>query len=122
VLVGAALKGRRVLIIDDVITAGTAIREALDIIQSAEGIIIGTVVCLDRQEKATEDSSDSAIQQVTKEYGFPVLSIIQLDHLISYIVLQLSTPSSAEGHSATIEERKALLTQIESYRSQYGVK
>lgn len=61
-LVGAKISGRRVLIVDDVITAGTAIRESADILASNQAILVGVVVCLDRQEKVTEASDESAIQ------------------------------------------------------------
>jgi orotate phosphoribosyltransferase len=114
------MKGRRVLIIDDVITAGTAIREALDIIHSAEGNIVGTVVCLDRQEKASDTANDSAIQQVEKEYGFPVFSIIQLDHLISFIVSELNENSNSSSNNSKAEENAKLLDEIQQYRSVYG--
>eukprot|EP01039_Chlorochromonas_danica_P006429 gene6429-7090_t len=109
VLVGASLKGRRVLIIDDVITAGTAIREAVDILHHAEANIVATVVCLDRQERASEDTVLSAIQQVTETYGFPVFSIVQLRHLIAYV-----NEASQKGQSLVP------LEEIEAYRAKYG--
>lgn len=64
VLVGANMANKRVLIIDDVITAGTAIREAVNILVNAEAIITATVVSLDRQEKTSEDGNESAIQVI----------------------------------------------------------
>jgi len=112
-LVGAPIKGRRVLIIDDVITAGTAIREAVNLLYASEAKIVATVVCLDRQERANDQSPDSAIQQVEKEYGFPVISIIQLSHLIAFILQQISEDDN--------ENNRKLLEQIQQYRSQYGV-
>ena len=88
-IVGADIKGKRILIIDDVITAGTAVREAIDIIRKQEGILAGVVVALDRMEKtpATEGQTDdgprgSAIGEIRKEFGVPVLSILTLDDLI----------------------------------------
>lgn len=63
-MVGAPIKGRRVLVVDDVITAGTAIREAVDLLRSAGAIIVAAVVCLDRQEKTSDTASTSAIQVV----------------------------------------------------------
>jgi len=64
--VGSAVLGRKVLIVDDVITAGTAIREAVDILKGAGGVLVGVAVCLDRQEKTQEGKESSAIQ-VMKE-------------------------------------------------------
>lgn len=113
-LVGASMKGRKVLIIDDVITAGTAIREAVTMLRNAEAQIVGTVVCLDRQERASEESASSAIQQVEMEYGFPVISIIQLVHLISFI------SNRNDAHRGD-EESIKLLEAINRYRQQYGI-
>lgn len=86
---GAKLKGKRVMVIDDVLTAGTAIREAIDIIKAQGGDLAGVIVALDRLEKIPalngEDESaprTSAIGQVRKEFGVPVLSIVTLDDLI----------------------------------------
>ncbi|KAI0999103.1 Orotate phosphoribosyltransferase [Podosphaera aphanis] len=87
-IVGAPLRGKKVLIVDDVVTAGTAKREAIEKIQSEGGIVTGIVVALDRMEKlstATHDDtspSPSAIGQIRKEYGIPVLSILTLDDII----------------------------------------
>ena len=63
-MVGASIKGRRVLIVDDVITAGTAIREAVDLLRNSGAVIVAAVVCLDRQEKTSDTASTSAIQVV----------------------------------------------------------
>jgi orotate phosphoribosyltransferase len=123
-LVGASIAGRKVLIIDDVITAGTAIREALDIIHGGQGIIVGVIVCLDRQEKANETTHDSAIQQVEKEYHFPVYSVIKLDHLISYILTELLNKNNHDKNNQNNNnsENQNLFERIEEYRQQYGVK
>jgi orotate phosphoribosyltransferase len=119
-LVGASIAGRKVLIIDDVITAGTAIREALEIIQGGKGIIVGVIVCLDRQEKANETTNESAIQQVEKEYHFPVYSVIKLDHLISYILTELLNKQK-ENDQNNSKENQLLYERIQEYRRQYGV-
>ena len=63
-MVGAHIKDRRVLVVDDVITAGTAIREAVELLRSAGAIIVAAVVCLDRQEKTSDTATTSAIQVV----------------------------------------------------------
>ncbi len=91
-LVGAPLKGKRVMIIDDVLTAGTAIREAIEIIKAQGGELAGVIVALDRMEKmpAPEGEDEnaprmSAIGQVRKDFGVPVLSIVTLDDLVGLL-------------------------------------
>ena len=87
-IVGASLKGKRVLIIDDVITAGTAIKESVEIIQREGGEIAGVVVALDRMEKMPTTHDDdgvpgpSAIGEVKKRYGVPVLAVLTLSDII----------------------------------------
>lgn len=103
-IVGAPLEGE-VLIIDDVITAGTAIREAMQIIKDSGAKACGIVIALDRQEKGQGELS--AIQEVEQSYGIPVLSIVQLGHLVSYLEQQ----PAMESH----------LSAIRTYRNSYGV-
>lgn len=81
ILVGSTLSGR-VLLVDDVITAGTAIRESMTLIQAHQATLAGVVVAIDRQEKGT--SGLSAIQEIERDFNCPVISIINLDILISY--------------------------------------
>ncbi|KAF3140685.1 orotate phosphoribosyltransferase [Orbilia oligospora] len=81
-IVGVQLKGKRVLVVDDVITAGTAMREATDIIKAEGGILAGIVVCLDRQERTT-DGENSAIENCKAEYNVPITAIITLEDLIA---------------------------------------
>ncbi|MES1195427.1 MAG: orotate phosphoribosyltransferase, partial [Steroidobacter sp.] len=81
-IVGTALKGK-VLIVDDVITAGTAIRESVDIIRSAGATPAGIVLALDRQERG--QSNLSAVQEVEQQFGLPVASIIKLADLIEHL-------------------------------------
>ena len=102
-IVGHPLEGD-ILIIDDVITAGTAIREAQDIIQNCGANAKGVIVALDRQEKGKSELS--AIQEVEQIFGITVLSIISLSHIIDYL--------------RTSDDSK-ILAKIESYRSQYGI-
>lgn len=83
ILVGAPLFNQRILIIDDVITAGTAIRESIQIIHEAHGTLAGIVVALDRQEKGT--GAHSALQETQKQYEIPVISIIRLENIIEYV-------------------------------------
>ncbi len=103
-LVGAPLQGK-VLIIDDVITAGTAIRESIDLINQAGAVPAGVLIALDRQEKGKGDLS--AIQELAKEYNLPVYAIINLDDLHQYIAGQ-----------ADLNEYLAAIT---NYRSEFGV-
>lgn len=81
-LVGAPLQGR-VLILDDVITAGTSVRESVEIIRQAQAIPAGVLIALDRQEKGQNDIS--AIQEVSEQFNMPVISIITLDNIIEYL-------------------------------------
>ena len=103
-IVGAPLQGK-VLIIDDVITAGTAIREAMDIISAAGAQAAGVIIALDRQEKGQGETS--AIQEVEAEYKIPVASIIKLENLISYIEQD--------------EKFTNYLDAVKAYRKQYGI-
>ncbi|ODQ55437.1 orotate phosphoribosyltransferase [Saitoella complicata NRRL Y-17804] len=82
-LVGASMEGKRVLVIDDVITAGTAIREAVEIIKAAGGTFSGVCVVLDRQEKGASGDL-SAIGEVRKEFGVKVSAIITLDDIVEF--------------------------------------
>lgn len=102
-IVGHALEGR-ILIIDDVITAGTAIRESMDIIEAAGAKPAGVVIALDRQEKGKGERS--AIQEVESDYGIPVAAIARLENLISYL--------AQNGDSED-------LVNIRAYREQYGI-
>jgi orotate phosphoribosyltransferase len=102
-IVGTPLRGR-VLIIDDVITAGTAIREAVDIITAAGAQPVGVVLALDRQERGTGQLS--AVQEVEHTLGLPVTSILKLADLVDY----LERSGSASQLAAT-----------RAYRGQYGV-
>ena len=103
-IVGAELQGN-VLIVDDVITAGTAIREAVDIIEAEKAATSAVLIALDRQEKGKGELS--AIQEVQGDYGIDVFSIITLADLIDY----LSGDSSFGQH----------LDAMTKYRQQYGV-
>lgn len=107
-IVGATLENKRILIIDDVMTAGTAINEAFEIIGAAKGQVVGSIIALDRQEVvSTEDREGlSATQSVSKRYGIPVLNIVSLTHIINYLDGRISP-----------EEKK----EIEEYRQTYGV-
>jgi orotate phosphoribosyltransferase len=103
-LVGAGLQGR-ILVIDDVITAGTAIRESVDIIQAAKAELAGVVIALDRQERGR--GPQSAIQEVEESYGIRVLSIVRLEHLLEYL-------QAEPGRQQDVEK-------IQNYRREYGV-
>jgi len=102
-IVGHALEGQ-ILIIDDVITAGTAIRESMDIIEAEGAKPAGVVIALDRQEKGKGDKS--AIQEVEQDYGIPVASIAKLENVIGFLEQQ-----GDADH----------LANIRAYRDQYGI-
>jgi orotate phosphoribosyltransferase len=102
--VGAPLQGR-VLIIDDVITAGTAIREAVDIIHGAGAQLAGVAISLDRQERG--QGTQSAIQEVEQQFKIPVVRIATLSDLIDFLG---ADPARSED-----------LARIQAYRSKYGV-
>jgi len=106
-LIGAPLAGRRVLIVDDVITAGTAIREALAIIRDAGGIPAGIVIALDRQERVHEDATASAAQAVAGEHAIPVIAVAGLGDLLAL----------ADASTGLAAHRDALL----AYRARYGI-
>jgi orotate phosphoribosyltransferase len=108
-LVGATVKGR-VLIIDDVISAGTSVRESIQMIEAAGATPCGVSIALDRQEKAAEggvDSPQSAVQQVQQRYGLPVVAIAGLADLLAYL----------DGAPELATHRPAVL----AYRERYGV-
>ena len=104
-IVGAPLQGR-VLIIDDVITAGTAVRESMDIIQAANARPAGVLIALDRQERGSGELS--AIQEVEQQYNIPVTSIASLDDLLEYLG---DHPDQAKS-----------LEAMQEYRGRYGVR
>lgn len=102
-IVGAPLRGR-VLIVDDVITAGTAIRESVALIRTSGATPVGVVVALDRQERGAD--SQSAVQEVEHQLGLPVTSILKLVDLIEYL--------RAAGDAAQLDA-------LRRYRDTYGV-
>ncbi|KAI1244190.1 hypothetical protein MGN70_014060 [Eutypa lata] len=117
-LVGAPLKGKRVLVIDDVVSSGTAKRQAVEMIRAAGGTVAGIVVALDRQEtlpKASDDGTSSsnssssgrtsAIGELRSEYGIPIVAIVQLADIIT-------------GMRGAISEDD--IRRMEEYRSKYG--
>ena len=112
-LVGAPLQGR-VLLVDDVMSAGTAVRESIALIRAANATPAAVAVALDRQEKATENGQDvpySAVQYVRTQLGMQVCAIATLDDLLGYL-----SASAASG-----DELSAYYQQVLAYRSQYGV-
>jgi orotate phosphoribosyltransferase len=119
-LVGAPVQGR-VLIVDDVMSAGTAVRESIAIIQAAGAIPHAVVIALDRQEKATENGADvdySAVQYVTQQLGLQVCAIAQLSDLLQYLDRQ-SSAAAAKAPGAL--PFKAHYQAVLAYRERYGV-
>ena len=110
-LVGAALQGR-VVVVDDVISAGTSVRESVGLIRSAGAVPSAVVIALDRQERATEagrDSARSAVQFVEQSLGLSVASIATLDDLLQFLQ-RAQDPALAAFHAS-----------VTAYRDRYGV-
>jgi orotate phosphoribosyltransferase len=103
-IVGSPLKGR-VLIVDDVITAGTAIRESIDIIQAAGARPAGVLLALDRQERAGSGTL-SAVQEVRQQYQIPVVAVVNLADLMDHV--------TGSGQAADI-------AGLQLYRERYGL-
>lgn len=105
VLVGAPLKGR-VMIIDDVISAGTSVRESIEMIRAAGAEPAGVLIALDRMERGQGELS--AVQEVERSYGIPVISIASLDDLLGFLA----------DRPEMVENQK----RVEAYRAEYGIK
>ncbi len=103
-LVGSALEGR-IMLVDDVITAGTAIRESMEIIKANGADLAGVLVAIDRQEKGKGELS--AIQEVERDFGCAVISIVSLGDLVTY----LEEKGDATEH----------LDAVKAYRAEYGI-
>ena len=106
-LVGADVKGKAVWVLDDVITAGTAMREVVEILEQAGASVAGIIVALDRKEKGLAERS--AIQELAATLEVPVRALIDIDDLISYLA------ESSPNKDAT------QLAKMQHYRAQYGV-
>ena len=107
-LVGAFLEGKRVLVVDDVITAGTAIRESYDMLKEMGARMIGVVIALDRAEKRSLDDPISAVQAVERDLAVSVVSIINLPQL--QLFLEKSPDFGTD-----------VLASVSEYRAQFGV-
>jgi len=103
-IVGAPLQGK-VLIVDDVISAGTSVRESVELIRAAGATPAGVVIALDRMERGTGELS--AVQEVERDYGIPVVAVASLEDLMTYL--------AGRGDLATHQ------AAVAAYRSQYGV-
>jgi orotate phosphoribosyltransferase len=111
-IVGAGLEGR-VVIVDDVISAGTSVRESVDMIRAAGATPCAVLIALDRMERSGRDdalSAHSAVQEVSQLYGMPVISIGNLDDLLGYI--------STAGADAQLAQYKEA---VAAYRQRYGI-
>ncbi|MDP5052750.1 MAG: orotate phosphoribosyltransferase [Congregibacter sp.] len=128
VLVGAALHGR-VLVIDDVITAGTAVAEVIDMIQGAGAELAGVVIGLNRQERG--QGQLSAIQEIEQKWGVQVCSIIAMQDLIDYLRdrledplnqhLKVGAPATVDVPEGALAVPEGALAAMREYRKQYGV-
>jgi orotate phosphoribosyltransferase len=103
-LVGASLQGR-VLVIDDVISAGTSVRESVELIRTAGATLTGVVIALDRQEKG--QGTLSAVQEVERNYNIPVVAVATLADLIAFL-----------GDNSDLQRN---LSAVSAYRQQYGI-
>lgn len=103
-LVGAPLTGK-VVIVDDVISAGTAIREVIQLLKKHKAKPVAAVVAIDRQERG--QGTASAIEEVEREFNFPVISVVKLENIIEYLAL---------ANDSRID-----LSKIKDYQDQYGV-
>jgi orotate phosphoribosyltransferase len=111
-LIGAPMRGR-VVIVDDVISAGTSVRESVEMIRAHGGEPAGVLIALDRQERGgnAEDVSElSAVQEVEQKYGLPVFAIAGLDDVLTFL------DSGSEAASALAPYRE----RVAEYRSRYG--
>lgn len=111
-LVGADVTGKAVWVLDDVITAGTAMREVVEILEQAGASVAGILVALDRKEKG--QAEHSAIQELAATLEVPVRALVDIDDLISYL---------ADDHGAQNGQHKdaTQLAKMQHYREQYGV-
>nr|WP_317199120.1 orotate phosphoribosyltransferase [uncultured Psychrobacter sp.] len=107
-LVGADVSGKAVWVLDDVITAGTAMREVVEILEQAGARVAGIIVALDRKEKG--QSERSAIQELAATLQVPVLALVDIDNLIEYLA-----DDNSQNKDAT------QLAKMQQYREQYGV-
>jgi orotate phosphoribosyltransferase len=106
IMVGESVADKKVLIIDDVITAGTAIREGIDILSKENAEVVGIALAVDREEKG-KDMKFSAVQEVKKQFGLNVLNIVGFSDIIEYA----SQGSQFDQH----------LASMKGYQSQYGI-
>lgn len=105
VLIGAPLAGR-VWIVDDVVSAGTSVRESVGLIEAAGATVGGVLIALDRQERGSDNSPQSATDQIRAQFGVPVLAVLTLDHLLAHL---RDDPALASHGSA-----------LSAYRARYG--
>lgn len=103
-LVGADLSGKSVWVIDDVMTAGTAVREVVEILRNAGASLAGIVIALDRKERGQDERS--AVEQIKDDFGVPVFALVDIDDIITFLQDKGETEH---------------LAKMQAYREQYGV-
>lgn len=108
-IVGAPLKGKRVVVLDDVMTAGTALREAVSVIQAQGGIVVGVVLLLTRQERVSDAEPRSAMKVAEDDLGVPVHAVLKFEDLIEAV-------EAGQLAGAGTEQ----LEQMKTYRQKYG--
>lgn len=109
VIVGEDVKGKKALILDDVMTAGTAVRQVNDLLVIEQAEVAGVVIALDRQEKGKAELS--AVQELKKEHGIETHSIVSMHTLIDYL----------EMNGLKTQSKQDELSSMQSYREQYGI-
>jgi orotate phosphoribosyltransferase len=117
-IVGSPLQGR-VVIVDDVITAGTAVRESIELIRQAGAEPVGVALALDRQERGL--SQRSAVQEVESLYGLKCVTILTLSELITALEERTASITGAESNYPAVAPTPEQLAAMRSYRLEYGV-
>ncbi len=117
-LVGSPLVGN-VMLVDDVITAGTAIRESMDIIKAHNANLAGVLIALDRQEKGRGELS--AIQEVERDFATKVISIVTLANVVTFLEEKLALAEKTNAQGTEYHNLQTSLASINQYRQSYGI-
>ena len=108
--VGADIEGK-ILLVDDVLTAGSAVRESIALLDQTDAELVGVIVTMDRQECLDKQFAKTAVQQIEDELKVPVLSLLTLDDIIAFFKAEAKTKTSSAS----------ILSRLQKYRDEYGV-
>ena len=108
--VGADIEGK-ILLVDDVLTAGSAVRESIALLDQTDAELVGVIVTMDRQECLDKQFAKTAVQQIEDELKVPVLSLLTLDDIIAFFKVEAKTKTSSAS----------ILSRLQKYRDEYGV-